>query len=948
MSNETEEKVEASKAAPAKSSDSVVKESNAGKPALVEEQKAHSDYLKAGGKSGITDEFGKPILFDGDHAALAELVSKHSAEKQTAAHADTTKNRAILTEHTVNSITKALQDSQKAIDQSVGAATEIGKVLKESGEALAKEVERALGIGPEIKMDPLKVRAALPYAGEGIKREIDPGQVTAKPGETLEHIAKSHLPRGASAETIRAYEKEIAIVNGLNPARPGHLDGKELNLPGNTKDGELVIIDSNGRINIRSKNGAESTVDADGRSYSRKPDGAGGYTEKHLGPRQEDSFELTRTGDGRLLIADKPGDKAREVPPASEDVKTERHKLLDLAEQKIADPEKRAKFEADMLRFEERAAKQSPPLSPEEIVKTYKETERLLNATGDTPLKPEDRLKIAEQAMSQCATPKSIDQGQHNTCNMTTAECVTYTRHPSDAMKLVTDVATTGEYTAPDGTHVKVNPVAADNEAKNNPPVDGDRSQASQIFQVTAVNLFYQKQPFTYTDATGTSKVVPAGQLEYAQVPSQAGALPPVQGGERLIDHSTSPPTVLMKDWTKGVPMDSPEVADRAMVDVPNIITGANDAIMIEHNTGISGDATGVKTFKSEDEMKSFIKDAKDHGKLPIIMGVHTGQEPFLHDSGGGAAGGSGGWHVVTITDYDEASGKVRIDNQWGTSADHQGDKAVHLHDLYRASRNPELTEKEPSFIPWRQPKDVNVTIRDMQKDVDWDKAHNTVDGSKEFELLRLKHQFGGMKSPEFDKELATTIDDNAARWAKQKADGTFNQAEYDNAQTKLKDIIASLPPERQLAFESQMHTKGMIDDNTYKAYLSTASNRFFNSAHNDVKAEDFMNKLKTATDDLPQAQRDQFYKDLNDNASAQNRLEMGQFERKAGAINDAQYDKLIADSTKEFLSTARTAAESATYTTRLWTIVAALPEARRVEVLRQISGSAAASPARP
>ncbi|MBX9719871.1 MAG: hypothetical protein K2X81_00625, partial [Candidatus Obscuribacterales bacterium] len=120
----------------------------------------------------------------------------------------------------------------------------------------------------------------------------------------------------------------------------------------------------------------------------------------------------------------------------------------------------------------------------------------------------------------------------------------------------------------------------------------------------------------------------------------------------------------------------------------------------------------------------------------------------------------------------------------------------------------------------------------------------------------------------------------------------------------------------------------------------------------NDVKAEAFMNKLKTATDDLPQAQRDEFYKTLNDNATAQTRLEMGQFEHKAGSIDDTQYEKLIADSTKEFLSTARTAAESATYTTRLWTVIGSLPEPRRVEVFRQIYGlpepTPTASPARP
>ncbi len=918
MANEAEKPLEVQgETETTKAGDSVVTEANAGKTELVDKQKEHLDYLKNGGRSGITDDFGKPILFD------EEFV--HNAGHKVVAE-----------------LTKIFKGEEPAEEQA--------KVAKTS-DKLPEPTESAEGKGRkpvkpgEVDMEPMVVTAKPPYAGEGLTMDVPPDRTVGKAGDTLESIAKGHLPTDATPEQITAYEKEIAIVNGIDAKNPGNLDGKDINLPGHTRDGGIVTLDENYRSTTRWKNGAEKISDPDGRGYERQPDGSGGYKESHWGPRQGDQFELTTTKDGKQLIADKPGETPREVPPASKEVEAERQKLKDIAEEKITDPEKRAKFEADMLRFEERGAKQTPPLSPEEITKTYKETERLLSATGDNPLKPEDRVKIAEQTMSQCATPKSIDQGQHETCNMTTVESMMYTKNPSEAMKLVTDVATTGEYTAKDGTKVKIDPKAADAEAKANPPDDGARSHASQIFQVAAVNLYYQKQPYTYTDAAGNPKTVPPGQLEYQQVPDQPGAVPPVVGGERLLDKTTTPPTVVMKDWTNGIPRDSPDLADRAMVDVPNLITGNNDAIMIEHEKAVYGDATGVKTFKSEEEMTDFIKKAKEEHKLPIIMGVHSGQEPFLHDSGGGAAGGSGGWHVVTITDYDAATGKVQIDNQWGSSADHQGDHAVHIHDLYRASRNPDETVKEdaPWYKPWADPKDVNVTIEDLQKDVDWDRNHNTVDTQKEFELLRLKHQYGGMSDNDYDKDLKKTIDDAADRWKQQKDDGTFDQNEYNNAQTKLRDMVHALPAERRIDAVDQMHSRGMIDDDTYTRAMVQATGGFFADSHTDAESEAFMGKIKTMTDGLTADQKNEFYNTINENADPSTRLQMIQLESKAGAIDNAKYDELIAGTTKDYLGGSHTASESAAYAARLWSAMSSLPEDRRRAILTKIAPTPAA-----
>lgn len=73
-------------------------------------------------------------------------------------------------------------------------------------------------------------------------------------------------------------------------------------------------------------------------------------------------------------------------------------------------------------------------------------------------------------------------------------------------------------------------------------------------------------------------------------------------------------------------------------------------------------------------------------GNLPIVMAVHTNKQPFWADSGGNAAGGSGGWHVITITGYDSGTQVVSVDNQWGSDVDHQGHFGIHLADLYRAS----------------------------------------------------------------------------------------------------------------------------------------------------------------------------------------------------------------------------------------------------------------------
>ncbi|HEY9867627.1 MAG TPA: LysM domain-containing protein, partial [Candidatus Obscuribacterales bacterium] len=552
-------------------------------------------------------------------------------------------------------------------------------------------------------------RAVSPsYRGEVIHRDVEPSVHTAARGETLTRIAREHLGTGATREEIDKHAREIAEINHLgNPPRIA--EGTLLTLPGHTSDGAFVTADSYGRTRSVNSDGSIRLDHGDGTGYVREPDGEGGTWESHFGPDAEDNYAIRKTVDGRYLIADRPGDVPTERMEG-EDPRVEAARLNDLAESKITDPEALARFQENMREFERRAEERGLP--PEEIARTYREIGRLLEAEDNPniPLTAEDRIRLAEQVMDQAAHPTHIDQGFHDTCNVTTVESRTYTTHPAEAARLVADVATTGEYrtnTTPPVV-VTVNPesLIPDPESEIHPPTGDSRSHASQIFQVTAVNIHYTME---------NNRSDPPGRISYEQVEPVPGSTPP-DDGERLLDRSTDPPTELARD---------PELDDDHIVDIANAITGENSSdVMIAHPDTIAGEGNKVTRVNSEAELNESVARLAREGKLPVIIGVYGTSEPFLTDSGGGRAGGSDGAHVVTITGYRPGPPPmVEVDNQWGEEADHTGDRAVSMHDLYLSMRPPDNAGQ----------------IADMRRDVEWNREHNSIDTFKEFELLRME-----------------------------------------------------------------------------------------------------------------------------------------------------------------------------------------------------------------
>jgi hypothetical protein len=325
-------------------------------------------------------------------------------------------------------------------------------------------------------------------------------------------------------------------------------------------------------------------------------------------------------------------------------------------------------LKADMAAFEARAGQAG--LDASEIAKTYENVSRLIESTGQSTVDQPSRIKIAEQALHHVAYPTEIDQGRHDTCNVSTVEVRTFMRYPSAATKLIADVATTGSYTSADGTKITIDAksLKTDEESSQNPTPDRERSYASQIFQIAAANVYWQRQE---EDPAGNYAT--KGSLRFEQDPSKRGYFTN-DTGERLMAYWSNPP----KELSKG-----PAMGASALKDIADQISGkSDDGFVIENK--IKGGPNTVQV-SSEKDLRDALIDIKKGGQLPAIIRVHTGNEPFLSDQGGTLSRSKGVWHVVSVTAFDEQTGKVSIDNQWGKSSDHQ----MKIGDLYNATLEP-------------------------------------------------------------------------------------------------------------------------------------------------------------------------------------------------------------------------------------------------------------------
>lgn len=525
-----------------------------------------------------------------------------------------------------------------------------------------------------------------------------------------------------------------------------------------------------------------------------------------VSPAPDTTNASPRTTEAPQQRVEAPPVKA-EQPYGDTDVTSSRAQLEELAAKNLNGAELE-KFRADRQEFEKRSKELN--LSPQEVHETYENISRLISGTRDTPLTKEKRLKVAEQIMSQAAKPTSINQGNHNTCGVAAIETRTYTRYPAEASKLVADVALTGHYQTPvqkgaDGkdipgssVEVTVNPASLQEMNDAVPKPEQSRSLSSQVFQITAVNVHYAQE---------NAKTNPPGQLRYEQVP-----VPPANAdmdtGERIYDYATNPPTLKSKN--------SPMLTDDNVVEVSNAIVGKHEkgVLLVEKNNTF-GDGRSINSFHSERDFEDYVARLKQQGKLPTIIRVDSNNEPFYTDSGGGKAGGSGGPHAVTITDYTpgkppDVPAKVSVDDQWGPAADHLGQKAISVHDIYEAmhrSDDPELIAmlRKDVLESKRQGKVAKAKEDDLEHHV------NGLPPDNRLKELEQERQEGLLNQEQYETRLTDAIILAHMRWYNQVRWPGFDvhaqNQEKEHTFAQLQELLKALPPNHaQLIIDNAQH----------------------------------------------------------------------------------------------------------------------------------------------
>lgn len=338
---------------------------------------------------------------------------------------------------------------------------------------------------------------------------------------------------------------------------------------------------------------------------------------------------------------DKPHDQTEEQKALD----AEREKLKHNAEKLESSPNK-DKFLKDMEAFEKRAKESN--MAPSEVTETYKQMNRLLEADKGA-VGAHERQLAAESFMHHAADPTNIDQGYHNTCNVTTIAERTMTRHPSKVAEMVATSAIDGKWIAPDGKEIKLKPESLQpgREEGTFPPArDGDRSYATQLMNTAMVNDALQRRmpPEYYSSGRPTATNRTGETVTYEDgSPKGDGAY----HGIHLVD----------------------------MTKVEKRLTG-------ESNFAISSktihEQEDVARVGSTEELKGQLQAMKDAGKLPAVIQVDV-NDPIFGGTGDPATKGK--WHVVSVTGYDAATGKVTISNQWGQANDITAD----VNNVYRS-----------------------------------------------------------------------------------------------------------------------------------------------------------------------------------------------------------------------------------------------------------------------
>lgn len=460
--------------------------------------------------------------------------------------------------------------------------------------------------------------------------------------------AKVEFPSGSSRSFTYEGEKLQQIKDEL--ALPGKTQVKTWTREGNSDDFAL-----------------EGAANKRVRTITDPPTANGDYSYKTQDgkSRQDTVRNLERVATGEISLS-------------SDNLQEAKQDLLAAAKQRGLS-EKRMGEYVDQI--EKRITGGS--ITEAQVSKSLDNLTQILEFSGTSPNYDRDQLNtLAETALHNIANPMEIDQGAHPTCNVTTVEVYSASRHPDEYTRLAKEIGLTGQWKTAAGDIIKppANALKPGDDEKVyslDKPNSEKRNLASQVVQMTVINGLYESGNM---DRMENGKVVESRKdWRYVMVPSQKVTGTEVSNGMQVTVTRTIGEDRLVNG--KGQPIGKEDAGPSLTVDDNRTASEMMLGYKMPYIDGPHKIENNPWVYDLPDEAR--LLKAKADGHLP--MGVPT----------------MGGMHVQTI--HDVQKGKdgrliLLLDNQHGE----QKDGWVTLPDLHKTIK--ESKELTPTIDRFGRP----------------------------------------------------------------------------------------------------------------------------------------------------------------------------------------------------------------------------------------------------
>ena len=297
----------------------------------------------------------------------------------------------------------------------------------------------------------------------------------------------------------------------------------------------------------------------------------------------------------------------------------------------------------------------------------------LVKSNSTAPYTAKDRANYADQLLWHVCNLTRNAQGKNNSCNVTVLRGMLLADSPEVVAQIVSEVANTGEFKTQDGSTIKLPPkytlpISGTPEASF-PPSPGKRTALGKLWDVTAINVYYQRQT---VDELGY--VVTKGSLTYREVRSTGSG----DTGNRLVRTYSNGVMHCLARNSNGrlYYLDQPRMFASRIADLHFEMTGQKLAgkFLIHANRGVDNNSTFNRLVGNKIDDKVELENILAKGNFPLIIQGNTGilkqrfqqQQAINKGQSPSSIGlGGGGEHVWLVTAYDAQTKTVTVDNSW-------------------------------------------------------------------------------------------------------------------------------------------------------------------------------------------------------------------------------------------------------------------------------------------